>query len=179
MITGITFINYVIADTPFEPPTHPPIRALLAASGGGRTGGAVQDFTALATVAPGSTSYVGLREAARLSLRRVLKTARIFAMLKATVDDAKALTRLTRDNTLWLDFNTLPLAPVTETASRPDLSTVKGLLQTSVTQSAMPQADRRLLQVIADATDAATTVADLESITGWGRSVSIPPSAGA
>lgn len=181
VITGVTFINYVIADTPADPPTHPPIGALLAVSGGAGTGGVVQDFISLAAVpiAPGSEPYDRLRAAANLSLRRVLKTSRLFVMLKTTEADAEALTRLTRDNTLWLDFNTLPVVPVTETASRPNLSTLKGLLQTSVTQSAMPQADRRLLQVIADATDAATTVADLESITGWGRSVSIPPSAGA
>lgn len=170
-ITGVTFINSVIADASTG--------ALLAVTGTDRTRGVVHDFIALAALATDNSGYVGLRAAANLSLRRVLKTARLLVILKTTAADAEAMTQLTRDNTLWLDFNTLPVVPVTETASRPNLSTLKGLLQTSVTQSAMPQADRRLLQVIAAATDAATTVADLERITGWGRSVSIPPSAGA
>jgi hypothetical protein len=161
-ITGTTFIDSVIADSPTG--------ALLAATGD-RTRGVVQDFIGLAVAAPDSTD----REAAKVSLRRVLKTCRLLGMLKLTAADTEALTRLTRDNRVWLDFNTLPVGTG---ARHPSLSNLLGLVQVSVTQSAMPKAGRRLLQVIAGATDSVAASTDLENATGWGRTIA-PSSDGA
>ncbi|MEO8023312.1 neuraminidase-like domain-containing protein [Polaromonas sp.] len=164
-IAGTAFMADMVADAPAS---VPPVQALLAASPPGTPGGVVHDFIALAAVLPGNPGRGALLEQANRSLRRVLKTSRLLGMLKLTMADIKAIARLPRDNTLWLDFNALP---VMASDAPCNLSALMGLVRVSVLQKLMPKSDRSLLQVIADASSANAARMDLENITGWGRSI--------
>ena len=159
-ITGATWINHVI---------HEGTAATLLAPA------VVQSFITLAATpkTPDAEAYDGHKQIARRSLRQILKAARLLVMLKATSEDVEALTRLTRDNTIWLDFNTLPLSPPTADGPSLNLSRIMELMRASVVQAVMPKADQQLLDIIASPLSEEQAIAALETITAWGRSLSV------
>ncbi|MES2825378.1 MAG: neuraminidase-like domain-containing protein [Pseudomonadota bacterium] len=166
VITGTTFIDLVIEDQIFNG-LH--TDALLPATG--ISGGVVQDFIALAVTQPDNEDHAArLLARATIPLLKVLKTTRLLSLLKITAADVEALAKLPRDGDTWLNFNRL--FPVSSTTPL-NLINIIGLIQTSITQNAMPKADSRLLQVIVDSTDAANAAENFETITGWGHSLNI------
>ena len=169
-ITGANFVASVIADTPAsgpEPRADALLRAQLADLAS--AGGVLQDFIRIATEAANVDAAVG---DARLSaaLLRVHKTCRLLSALRFTDADVRALARSQTAGWGLFDFNTLP---VSADATRPNLKleAIHSLVEASTAQTAMPKADRRLLDIIALATDATTATTALELHTGWGRSI--------
>jgi hypothetical protein len=167
-ITGAAFAELVVAGDPGSPASVPPTSALaplLDATTG--DGAALDDFIALATSPP---EPVGARSAAKLSLRRTLKTCRLLTSLGFVDTDVRALAHMRDEGRALFDFNSLPLEVG---ATEPTLASFLPLLKTSTTQAAMPKADQRLTELLANANDNANqAIARLEQATGWGRSIS-------
>jgi hypothetical protein len=177
IITGSTLTGAVVRDEPC-----PLAVALLNASSPGKSGGVVQDFIVLwakrkkiddASKPPKALvdKESRLREVTSRSLLRIRKACRLLDVLKFTPADVKALARLQTGNAGWLNFNLLPTEPVTEPGS--ELSKAKMLVQTAVAQAAMPAADTRLLELFAGIPNPGDPpkLADIERMTGWGRSI--------
>jgi hypothetical protein len=162
VIANASFVSWVIADTQVSDPAAL-VSALLSAQVAS-AGGVLQDFIKIATEAPSIEEAVADARLAE-ALLRVQKVCRLLTVLRFTDTDVRALSQLQTAGRRLYDFSSLPVIAVEE---GPDLNGLNGLVQACVTQNAMPKADLRLLQIIVSSSASA---ADLESITGWGRSI--------